>query len=357
MTATSVEASFLRDVVHAAERRSKFEAESNLQESLLKLALPIEEYRANLKARGYDVHPIESRQLDQNEEADADDYYLDASEKYSFSGYSLKYAKCQPVQRFSEDAMKAGEYSPMITDDIVILRLCPYRFCSTSKQFGCNYNYAEYAIDLSDYIRVMIRYTEDRKQQLCNWCDSCYSRRRLDQEDYQENDAAGDDAANQNENEQQANDDNQQDNQQDNNGNDDASKNSYGDSSNYYDETDPCYDYQTYCSDSSGNKICSQSNDDTYLSVDEYLNYLDCAKISDQEHYSYYVRPRCDGSKGTIKMAVFHDQFCSQYAGNEVSLKNFGIGFKESVFEEFYDTSACMDCSESVSKPITLSCL
>ena len=185
LSPSAVEASFLRDVVRRTENQArKMEREGGLEDALLAKAVPIEEFKANLRAKGISVPanldlPSELRRLDEED----DDYYVNSDYMVSFSGYSLKYARCQPVQRFSEDAITAGEYSPMITDDIVILRLCPYRFCSNSRTYGCSYNFAEYAIDVKDYTRVMIRYAEDKKEQLCDWCDSCYARRRLDDAD------------------------------------------------------------------------------------------------------------------------------------------------------------------------------
>jgi hypothetical protein len=123
----------------------------------------------------------------------------------------------------------------------------------------------------------------------------------------------------------------------------------------YYSD-DPCYSYKSYCYDDEGVSLCQANGDDdyggddTYLGTEDYLDYLDCTNIKDDENYNYYVRPRCDGYKETIKMGVFYDKFCSQFAGNDVNLKNFGLGFKESFFEEFYTDAECLDCSESVSR-------
>jgi hypothetical protein len=345
LSPSAVEASFLRDVVRQTENQArKMEREGGLEDALLAKAVPIEEYKANLREKGIAVPtnldlPSELRRLDEEEDGEedgeeGDDYYVNADYMVSFSGYSLKYARCQPVQRFSEDALTAGEYSPMITDDIVILRLCPYRFCSSTRTYGCSYNFAEYAIDVKDYTRVMIRYAEDKKDQLCDWCDSCYARRRLDDAD-----EAGDDQ------EQDQDDQAQNNNAYYDYDTDDATD-------NY--SNNACYNYQSYCSDEYGNALCEGDEDDSYMQQADYINYLDCVKVSDQDKYSYYVRPRCDGSAGTIKMAVFHDAFCSQYAGNEVSLNSFGLGFQESAFEELYTSNTCIDCSQSVSISLIL---
>ena len=156
----SVKASFLRDVAGYAQGRPS-RNQMAIEDALLSKAISLEEYNQKLQAKGLQVIATDSRRLDEDgadgqDEAANDDYYLDANYMYSFSGYSLKYAKCQPVQRFSEYAIKAGEYTPMVTDDIVILRLCPYRFCTASRTFGCHYNFAEYA-QATGWLRWLLR--------------------------------------------------------------------------------------------------------------------------------------------------------------------------------------------------------
>jgi hypothetical protein len=345
------EASFLRDVAGTKEVKSR---QAATEDALLAKAIPLDEYRATLRAQGYDI-PV-SRRLDdagddaaqnedeeeEQEDENGDDayaaYYGDAN--YSFSGYSLKYAKCQPVQRFSEESIQAGEYSPMIIDDIVILRLCPYRFCSTSRTFGCHYNYAEYAIGLTDYVRIMLLYKMDKTDQLCNWCDNCNANaRRLD--DAGDDAAQGDDATQGDDAAVQGDDDNNWWNYA--NGDDAANA-----------ENDECYNNMTYCFDEYGDSVCDDGDDDAdgddaYLGVEEYLDYLDCVNVKDDQNYNYYVQPRCDGEEQTIKMGIFYDQFCSHYAGNQATLQDLGLGFREGYFEDMYSTSSCLDCSESVS--------
>merc|ERR1712187_339477 len=61
----------------------------------------------------------------------------------------------------------------MITDDIVILRLCPRRRCSSSFKYGCSSGYGEYAMDLVDYLKINMRYQYDRVMNLCNFCQKC----------------------------------------------------------------------------------------------------------------------------------------------------------------------------------------
>jgi hypothetical protein len=79
------------------------------------------------------------------------------------------------------------------------------------------------------------------------------------------------------------------------------------------------------------------------------LDYLQCTEVRYNDH-AYFVRPRCDGYKGSIKMDVYYDTYCVQYAGNDVSIKNLGIGFREGIFTEFYN-GTCVDCTKTDAAP------
>ncbi len=393
------EGSFLRDVVGTQKTKTAIE------EELLEKAIPLDEYRAKLRARGIDIIP-DTRNLEQNAYANyaqqyyaTDDYYMDESTMYSMSGYSLKYAACQPVQKFSEDAVYAGEYTPMITDDIVILRLCPSSSCSSSRSFGCFYNYAEYAVAISDYVRIMLRHEMDKKQQLCNWCTTCSARRDLNEGDAAEgqnneenvnqdnqNDAGQQDVdqnqggAEQEENNQEANNQDQEVNNEqgdvdqaeaanagddsvadDGVANDTYSDQAVGDDGNNandannantiaydddgrYGEGDSCYGYKSNCYEN-GVSVCAVNNDDgsSYLGTEDYLNYMGCTNVN-----GYFLRPRCNGYDQTISMGIFYDQFCSQYAGDKVNMNSLGLGISPNAFQGFYSKGTCVDCSESV---------
>ena len=366
LTLSIVNASFLRDVARAGEKTAKQDA---LESALLEKAMPLGDYRKKVRAQGFDI-PEQKRHL----AGDAgDDYFINNNNMYSFDGYSLKYAKCQPVQRFSDNAISAGQYSPMVTDDIAILRLCPARFCSSSRTFGCQFNYAEYAIGLTDYVRIMLRYKMDKDEQMCDWCTGC-ARRKLDDQAGDENgdgDGDGDgDGEAADDNDEAAEDNGEAADDyvaaaaddyvaaaadDDDDGNKWWQNGGNGDDTFYSD--DSCYNYKSYCYDDDGSSVCQADGDDDYnrgddnfMATEDYLDYLDCANIKDNDNLGYFVRPRCDGYKETIKMGVFYDKFCSQYAGNEVSLKNFGLGFRDSAFQEFYEDTPCIDCSQSVSK-------
>lgn len=65
--------------------------------------------------------------------------------------------------------MRNGSYNSVVTDDIVVFRLCPERRCSKNSDYGCTAGYGEYAIELRQYLRVMLHYQADKKSNLCRF--------------------------------------------------------------------------------------------------------------------------------------------------------------------------------------------
>ena len=347
---SSMAASFRRDVIlnsnnQLPQKIDPLEAfEEDINNELLVKAIPLKEYEAMYNKfldTGMSRHNSNSNNRMLQEEND--DFYAEYDGMYSFSGYSMKYVKCQPVQYFSEDAISAGEHSPMITQDIIILRLCPYKSCTASLQYGCYYNYADYAISMKDYLAILLKYRAKRRDFVCTYCAACgvvyqgnaeevaaegEGRRRLDEAQ------AGDDAAAAEEEVAEEENVQQQDNAEEQagaGGYDCSVVDSY------------CYDYDNEC----GNG--EEDDPDGYMDYDGYLDYLTCTEVRYNDH-AYFVRPRCDGSKGSIKMDVFYDMYCVQYAGNDVSIKSLGVGFREGIFTEFYN-STCIDCSKTDAAP------
>lgn len=317
----------------------------DLNAALLAKAVPLAEYEKQVAQRGGN-----HRVLNQDQKYDFD---VDYDSMYSFSGFSLKYAKCQPVQYFSEDAILAGEHSPMVTEDIVILRLCPQATCSSSSSYGCYYNFADYALTLGEYIGIMLRYSARVRDNTCEWCDQCLKnergrgrRRRL--EDGQAA-AEGEDAAAAEEGDAAAEGENADAEAQadaDAAAADDAAAAAADDA--VTDDFDPseyaCDGYNDYCTNYQA--MCGDGDDDTYIDYESFIDYMDCAEVKYND-YAYFVRPKCDSDSGTIKMAVYYDNYCIQYAGNDINVKNLGLGFKEGMFSEFY-SSTCIECSDSV---------
>lgn len=334
--------SFARDVMGKSKPKS---TRPGLDEKLRELAIPLDEYKKKINAKGLRLGNDGSRHLDnyvddyneddgenenedeEEEEEDVyeneDDYYVNEYNYVNYTGYSFKYAKCQPVQRFSQSAVEAGEYSPMVINDIVILRLCDSMYCSDSRGYGCNTDYVEYAIELTDYIRIMLRYEMDRSDQLCDWCDLCINgkqdERRASTKYYYTYDDEGNLVVNE----------------------------EYVDDDDFWSNLD-CSESDSYCYDSYGYSICDDGEDDnSYMGAEDYLDVIDCTQVNG----GYFIRPRCDAYSETLTMGVYHDKFCTHYAGNEVSIEYFNLGINQTYFQQYGKDAGCQDCAESEGPP------
>lgn len=298
LLASAANASFERDVVTSKVIVDKKIADpmSTMQQELLAHAMPVKEFEAKYGVT-LQSSSSSSRALQQQQEDD-NNY-----ERISFTGYSMKYAKCQPVQYFSDRALQLGEHSPMITSDIVILRLCPSTSCSAYSKYGCHYNYAEYAIALADYLRIMLNYEVSRRGYMCTYCKQCLNSggRALQEEQEQ----------------------------------------AQAESSS---SPTTCSTWSTYCTEY--DSLCNQQSDGSFK-FEDYLNYLSCTGVNNN---AYFVKPRCDGNDGAIQMGIFYDQYCNQYAGSKVSFKDTGVTFPQDGSLNLY-SSSCVDCSESNDYP------
>jgi hypothetical protein len=363
--------SFAQDVVRPSLRNGRAQQQQMaIENELLARAIPMAEYKKLLEDHGLSMPSRDLQEQNNNQQM------------YSFSGYAIKYATCQPVQYFSEDVIRAGEHSPMLTQDIVVLRLCPSNVCSSNSRYGCHYNFAEYAVTLSDYLEVMLQFRGYQRENVCTWCEQCAADgynlnkngngRRLEdngvQDNAQENNNADQqqEQANQNNeanqennnanqennaNAEQGNNANQEDNnaEQANNGN--QNDNANQENNENQSGAEGCGKYfDTYCSDYTSECVNNNQDggneDSSYVNYNLYLGYLGCTEVA-YNGYGYYVRPTCDGKEKSIKMAVYYDPYCSR-AAEGVNIKSLGLGFHQNAFQEFYSPD-CIDCSESVS--------
>jgi hypothetical protein len=330
LSVTPALATFHKDVVsrRLGSKKAFVNKERLLNDSILAKAMPLADYEAQMAGKGL---PPTARRLDD----------AAAQNTYSFSGYSMKYAKCQPVQYFSEDAVADGMRSPMVTNDIVILRLCPQTSCSESREYGCVYNYAEYALSMNDYLQVMMEYSQQKREYTCDFCKACLNNEDEEQRKLEDGDADdGEDDADEDDADEEEDDADEE--AQDDNANADAydyENNVCGDDWDTY-----CYDYQYMCQDDNQNDGNDGYNEYSY---DEYEEYMECTKVA-YNGYSYFMKPTCNAYTGVIEFGIYFDDYCSESAASKVSLNKLGLGLSDSIFEEFY-TGHCIDCSESVS--------
>jgi hypothetical protein len=342
------------------------------------------------------------RRLDDGEDEDEEYYYdgddttfgSDLENVFDFSNYALKYSRCQLVQRFSERAVKRGEYSAMTKDNLVVLRLCPSSSCSSNTSGGCSSGYGEYVISLKDYLATMMDYEAYKQESYCDFCSYCstgsyYNKRRdlgesgdKDDEEDQQNQNSEDDeekeAEAENDAEQQdanaADDEDGEVDEAEADGAEDAvaedadedgdiqeenqmqAQNYYGDGDDYYtasnsnsssyynDDSGPSYDCDSYQSS------CNNYADTCSNSYSDYSSYLSCVQVGDGNGESkYYLGPYCDGS--AIIMGIFYDPYCAQYAGNSVSINQVsGMSFNKHEFDTYY-SGTCISCSGDESGP------
>jgi len=286
---------FQRDIVKPVEQSKRQirgdDRENILIEMLMENAKPLDHYNRELLAKG--ASPIETESSDEQlpefmyennrhfrdrHLEDAYNYNVDDAIIRDFSSYSFKFGKCQPIQRFSQDAAGNGAYSALITDFMVIFRFCPSRTCSSTRKWGCNSGYGEYVIKLDNYLKAMIYFQLANRDNLCSFCQSCgftddyFENRRLEEN--------GDDA----------NDNNYYTYNDDGSYDDDTTED--------YSQSDNCQQYSHLCKDHTSWCFYG-SDDDAHKDSLDYLDYLDyfgCANIDGQngQNSGYWVSPRCD---------------------------------------------------------------
>jgi len=302
--------------------------EDFLNDLLLENAIPLEEYESRVIASGGEpfIQNLDRELANGNDDDNAGGYFS-YDKLLTFNGYALKYATCQKVQRFSVEAIQSGEYSSMVTDNIVILRLCPKKSCDSSSQFGCSSGFGEYAIEVSDYMSIVMRYQQHKEANFCSFCQDCASENGYSVYD--------DDAYN---------------------------TTGSSSSSSFYKSTssgqlqiydsNTCYAYSNMCQDVIDTCDSYYDDDDNYnatsYSTDflSYLDYFGCAKIN-----GYWVSPKCDTKQNTIQMGIYYDNTCNQDAGNDgVDVSSFlGDDFDTNIFSYATDVG-CIDCQSSVSR-------
>ena len=305
------------------------------------------------------------RRLDGGDEENDDngngyDYYdIGNITQKEFNGYAFKFGKCQKIQRFSDKAVEEGLYSSIVTDDIVVFRLCPERRCSAKEEYGCTAGYGEYAMNLNDYLRTMMYYEQDKMQNLCMFCTACqYGNRRSLEEEEEEanndkvvNDDNDGNSKEQTENAYQSYNKSGYGGNYNNyyNGDDDdeyTDDNADDNSEGYFSTSDACNTYSNVCQQYSSSCYNGEYQDANYL---DYLDYFDCVQVEYQNTY-YYVKPTCDANNNQITMGVFYDPSCSQYAGNDINInKVTGMSFSKDIFTDASDQE-CVACDYNVSE-------
>jgi hypothetical protein len=206
------------------------------------------------------------------------------------TGYSLKFQGCHSVKQWNGDADE-DEDVKISTKRLVRFRLCPSDTCSASKAAGCSADYGDYIIDMDTFMSSYFEGRADEIEYNCQW-------QLLNKCDCQDSDDKGDDF-----------------------------------------NADYCeYD----CFNDAGMSECIDRNpyqEEDEANVFELEEYMECKeiepannderrrrKLEEEEEVKYYVGPYCSSQGGSIKLGMFTDDSCTEFASSDIDFKTL-MGF------------------------------
>eukprot|EP00586_Coscinodiscus_wailesii_P007032 CAMPEP_0172491132 /NCGR_PEP_ID=MMETSP1066-20121228/21832_1 /TAXON_ID=671091 /ORGANISM="Coscinodiscus wailesii, Strain CCMP2513" /LENGTH=538 /DNA_ID=CAMNT_0013260009 /DNA_START=220 /DNA_END=1836 /DNA_ORIENTATION=+ len=315
---------------------------------------------------------------------DNDDYYDDAAGDdaaavdddadygnfgFDVTQYSLKYARCAAIERYSDDLAQDEDSSNIfITQRFVVFRLCPSDYCYEGSTFGCDNNFGDYIIPLDEYLEAKQEYNEEQQEAYCDFCEECMKddrrrgrRRRLDEaedadegedeadededegedeeaneENEGDNDDEDQDEGDDEEEEEEEEDDDEEgdgDNEDDAGAGDDAADDAYDGQCEYYNE---CYNYENTCEDN--------DNDDGYI---DYDDFLECVKYENENGEELYIGPHCASDGATLVLGLYQDEDCSYYVGDNYDISDFtGLNIQDDGLAKYY-SGECINCKQS----------
>lgn len=184
------------------------------------------------------------------------------------ANYEIKFQGCHHVSQWNEEVEDEDDVR-IETLRLVRFRLCPAGECSSESGYGCRENFGDYIVDMNTYVASFLEMKEEYEEALC--------------EAYLE---AGNCVCEDN--------------------GDDA-----------FDE-DVC---QSTCFAAAGMSYCAKN--ENALDLNEYL---ECGQYEPPEYYynrkladaevEYFLGPYCADQGGEIKMGLFDDETCTNFADN-----------------------------------------
>jgi len=194
-------------------------------------------------------------------------------QEVDISSYSLKFQQCQYIKQYAEEQNEDVD-TVLETKRFVIFRLCPNDSCSSE---GCSYGYGEYIVDMETYLESTLQHKQEEQEQYCNACEEC---------DDDDDAAAGDDAA----------------------GDDAARRRRLVNV-----DCSSCY---AQCQN------IENMEENGYVDAAEYVN---CEKVYENDNTGliYYAGAICSNSGSRIKVGLFTDEDCSEYAGADVAVDQY----------------------------------
>uniref|UniRef100_A0A7S1G121 Uncharacterized protein n=1 Tax=Corethron hystrix TaxID=216773 RepID=A0A7S1G121_9STRA len=385
-------ASFTKDVIRKSDFvRRQTAKKQDLQKALYSRIQLLEGHPQEEQLR--DAHEVEETSLSlsdfirrqlggDNDDGDGNGY------DYDITDYSLKFARCQMIKSYSDEAAEGGYEDVLVAQNFIVFRLCPTDTCSSSFKFGCRSNYGEYILPLADYLEVMSEYVYNQREAYCEYCGYCFennrrlnrNNRKLDEgadEDEDENEdvdeeannddgGGGDDDAGENEdeanddeedenddveNDDENNDDEENDNEENDDGND-GGNNDDGDANNVDDDKNndgeanddyvPAYCEDHCANDNYYNKCQYQGGN---YAVD-YTDWFECTKYNSNDGNTYYIMAHCGNDSGVdIEIGIFSDKYCTKNIGGpEIASEYTGVNFESDGMAEYYPEQ-CVTCN------------
>ena len=245
-----------------------------------------------------------ARRLDNNEDEEIDFAWV--------ANFDIKYQGCHHIKQWNEEANGQDDVR-IYTKRLVRFRLCPSGTCSSTSAGGCSSGYGEYIIDMDTFLES---YVEARRQDLEQQCE------------YQINNVCGCD---------------------DDDGKDDGF------------DRDICeYD----CLVAAGLDECVDKNpyaDDAQEEEDQDMDqFLECQKLernnnnngnnnngnnnNGEEEVEYYSGPYCSEQGGAIKVGVFTDDACTEFA-QDITFYEI-TGYSINYLTESIVGEECFSCME-----------
>jgi hypothetical protein len=195
------------------------------------------------------------------------------------SGYSIKFQGCHHISQWNEEAN--GEDEPFIqTKRLVRFRLCPTDSCTYSNASGCKSGYGDYVIDMNTFLEA---YWEDRLDNCENYANNQCGCENANNQEYCEYDCFADAGM------------------------------------------DYCVDENPYQQDNGDN---GNEADDFELEQAMECGQWDVPEQNngnnnnrrqlDEEELQYFIGPYCSDQGGKIYLGVFTDEFCTNFADDQV---------------------------------------
>ena len=270
----------------------------------------------------YDYTKLLRRRLSSSDD-DAfgrDDDYDYTNTYFDLSKFSVKFHSCSSLSSFDfdkfqhEDDTKDDETFPYTTTQVVNYRLCPTDTCQDDTWKGCKNVYGNYVITLEDYFEAQEDYEQDLEEAFearCEYCEECeYFYKKYNEQ---------------------------------------------------------CEHYDT-CSDYDAQSCKNYKNQSKNKNEVDYSKYLECKKVdikedkdskskkeeqdndNDYEEDEWvksgrvYLKVYCDGS---LKVGIFSDDQCSQYIGDQVSIKELtDLPIYEDDLKSEFKKQGCVSCNK-----------